>query len=161
MYDCTNKKPERNNHLLQEEDNQFSFYINDLRTAMIRVDFQVYLSQLLQKPSRWSTSASSAVRTISRSLLLLAKSSVHERGAPSIYFYSRWALWTTLCAPFSSLASTVSIQCIYLATCSSLLSSQSHVSWRPSQPSLSELSIHVAQSGLHSWHHCARCLWLK
>lgn len=89
MYDCANKKPERNNHLLQEEDNHFSFYINDLRTAMIRVDFQVYLSQLLRKPSRWSTSASSAVRTISHSLLLPAKSSVHERGAPSIYFYLR------------------------------------------------------------------------
>lgn len=71
MYDCTNKKPQRNNHLLQEEDNHFSFYINDVRTAMIRVDFQVHLPQLLRKPSRWSTSAFSAVRTISHSLLLL------------------------------------------------------------------------------------------
>lgn len=49
-------------------------------------------------------------------------------------------------------ALTISIQYIYLATCFSLSLTQSvclslslsHVSWRPSQPSVSELTIHVA-----------------
>lgn len=45
--DCPNKGLECNNHLLQGADNDFSFYINSARTAMIEVHFQVTVSQLL------------------------------------------------------------------------------------------------------------------
>lgn len=150
--DCINKGLECNNHCLQGADNDFSCYINSARTAMTEVHFQVNVSQLLHG-SRFEYACllcRAPVRTMNHSPPLPTKSSLREQALPSSIFlfsslFTLSTLDNALCAVISSCLSylyTVHLPHHLLALSPSL--SLSHVSWRPSQPSLSELTIHVA-----------------